>query len=384
MRIRTYVADNVQEAFYKVKSDMGKDAVILQTKWIKKGGFLGFFSKSMVEVVAANDISMKQEPVQKPMLSPVLPNIGKFENKPKFKDLENIRSDINEVKEMIKDLHKDQKMANDSDDFHLPSSLSSFYGRMISMQVDAEIAKDIITNCISSLSKNDIDDDDTNVYHTVKDEITLRMGRTAPIELTDGNRSIVAFVGPTGVGKTTTIAKLAAGFSLYRGKRVAMITADTFRVGAIEQLRLYGELLEIPVQTIYNTDDARRIMDELKDYDLILVDTTGTSPSNKMQIKKTKGLLDAISPTDVHMVISAATKDQDMDEILNSYKEMHYSKLLVTKLDETRTYGTILNAIKMTNCPLSYITSGQNVPDDIEIASSEKIAEMILGGVKYV
>ncbi len=210
------------------------------------------------------------------------------------------------------------------------------------------------------------------------------MGRTAPIELTDGNRSIVAFVGPTGVGKTTTIAKLAAGFSLYRGKRVAMITADTFRVGAIEQLRLYGELLEIPVQTIYNTDDARRIMDELKDYDLILVDTTGTSPSNKMQIKKTKGLLDAISPTDVHMVISAATKDQDMDEILNSYKEMHYSKLLVTKLDETRTYGTILNAIKMTNCPLSYITSGQNVPDDIEIASSEKIAEMILGGVKYV
>ncbi len=384
MRIRTYVADNVQEAFYKVKSDMGKDAVILQTKWIKKGGFLGFFSKSMVEVVAANDISMKQEPVQKPMLSPVLPNIGKFENKPKFEDLENIRSDINEVKEMIKDLHKDQKMANDSDDFHLPSSLSSFYGRMISMQVDAEIAKDIITNCISSLSKNDIDDDDTNVYHTVKDEITLRMGRTAPIELSDGNRSIVAFVGPTGVGKTTTIAKLAAGFSLYRGKRVAMITADTFRVGAIEQLRLYGELLEIPVQTIYNTDDARRIMDELKDYDLILVDTTGTSPSNKMQIKKTKGLLDAISPTDVHMVISAATKDQDMDEILNSYKEMHYSKLLVTKLDETRTYGTILNAIKMTNCPLSYITSGQNVPDDIEIASSEKIAEMILGGVKYV
>lgn len=384
MRIRTYVADNVQEAFYKVKSDMGKDAVILQTKWIKKGGFLGFFSKSMVEVVAANDISMKQEPVQKPMLSPVLPNIGKFENKPKFEDLENIRSDINEVKEMIKDLHKDQKMANDSDDFHLPSSLSSFYGRMISMQIDAEIAKDIITNCISSLSKNDIDDDDTNVYHTVKDEITLRMGRTAPIELTDGNRSIVAFVGPTGVGKTTTIAKLAAGFSLYRGKRVAMITADTFRVGAIEQLRLYGELLEIPVQTIYNTDDARRIMDELKDYDLILVDTTGTSPSNKMQIKKTKGLLDAISPTDVHMVISAATKDQDMDEILNSYKEMHYSKLLVTKLDETRTYGTILNAIKMTNCPLSYITSGQNVPDDIEIASSEKIAEMILGGVKYV
>jgi flagellar biosynthesis protein FlhF len=383
MRIRTYVADNVQEAFYKVKSDMGKDAVILQTKWIKKGGFLGFFSKSMVEVVAANDINMKQEPVQKPLLSPTLPNIGKFENKSKAEDLENIRSDINEVKEMIKDLYKDQKSAIDLDDFHLPSNLSSFYGRMISMQVDVEIAKDIITNCISSLSKNNMADG-TNIYHAIKDEITLRMGPTMPIELTDGNRSIVAFVGPTGVGKTTTIAKLAANFSLYRGKRVAMITADTFRVGAIEQLRLYGELLEIPVHTIYNTDDARRIMEELKAYDLILVDTTGTSPSNKIQIKKTKGLLDTLSPTDVHMVISAATKDQDMDEILSSYKEMRYSKLLITKLDETRTYGTILNAVKMTDCPLSYITSGQNVPDDIEIASSEKIAEMILGGVNDV
>ncbi|MGI6484886.1 MAG: flagellar biosynthesis protein FlhF [Thermoanaerobacterales bacterium] len=382
MKIRTYVADNVQEAFYKVKSDMGKDALILQTKWVKKGGFLGLFSKTMVEVVAANDINVKKEQTQRPMSRPVLPNIERIQNKFQSEDLENIRSDINEVKQMLYKLHDGQKRVADGT-FSLPTKFSDFYGRMISNQVDTKIARDIISSVIKALSKDTVIDD-KNIYNAVKNEISDRIGCTSPIDLVYDGCSVVAFVGPTGVGKTTTIAKLASHFALYQGKEVAMITADTFRVGAIEQLKLYGELLGVPVRTIYNFDDTKKIMEELKSYDLLLIDTTGTSPNNKLQIRKTKGLLEALAPTDVYMVISAATKGQDICQILNNYKEMNYNKLLITKLDETNTYGPILNAIEITKCPLSYITSGQNVPDDIEIASSEKIAEMILGGIKNV
>ena len=207
--------------------------------------------------------------------------------------------------------------------------------------------------------------------------------KTEPIELTN-SKNIVAFVGPTGVGKTTTIAKLAAHFSLYKEKKVAMITADTFRVGAIEQLKLYGDLLEIPVLVIYRPEDIKNMLLDLSGFDLLLVDTMGFSPNNRMQIKKIKGLLDVIDPTDIHIVISAATKNQDMIQILNNYKELNYKKLIITKLDETKSYGMILNALKTTGCSLSYLTAGQNVPDDIEIASAEKIADMILEEGKNV
>jgi flagellar biosynthesis protein FlhF len=158
-----------------------------------------------------------------------------------------------------------------------------------------------------------------------------------------------------------------------------MITADTFRVGAIEQLKLYGDLLEIPVLVVYRPEDIKHILADLNDYDLLLVDTMGFSPNNRMQIKKIKGLLDFMNPHDIHVVISAATKNQDMVDILKNYKELQYKKIIITKLDETKSYGMVLNALNIAGCKLSYFTMGQNVPDDIEIASADKIADMILG-----
>ena len=136
--------------------------------------------------------------------------------------------------------------------------------------------------------------------------------------------------------------------------------------------------------TVYRFEDVKNVLADLNDYDLLLVDTMGFNPNNRMQIKKIKGLLDIINPDDIHVVISAATKNKDMVDVLNNYKELQYKKIIITKLDETKSYGVILNALKIAGCNLSYFTMGQNVPDDIEIASVDKIAEMILGEINNV
>ena len=163
-----------------------------------------------------------------------------------------------------------------------------------------------------------------------------------------------------------------------------MITADTFRVGAVEQLKLYGKILEIPVIVVNSPEEIRGLLSTLSEYELILVDTMGSSPNNKMQIKRIKRMLEQLVPNEIHMVLSAASKTREIGEILDSYSELNYDKLLFTKLDETKSYGVILNAVNHANCNLSYVTVGQNVPDDIKEASAEEIAEIILGEGTYV
>jgi len=373
MIIKTYVADNVQEAFYKVKSEMGKDAIILQTKYVKKGGFLGLFSKRMVEVVAANDINTTGSSAKKQMsIPPYIPPIKDQSGK----NIEELKSEINEVKTLLKNLY--EMKSNFSETSSVEPHFKPFYDKMTSMELHSEVIDEIFKNVSKRLNGNS---DEKLVYNLVKEELCSYLNKIEPIETE--KHSVVAFVGPTGVGKTTTIAKLAANFTLYQKKKVAMITADTFRVGAIEQLKLYGELLEIPVVVAYRPEDLKNIMKELTDYDILLVDTMGSSPNNRMQIRKMKNILDTIEPTEIHLVLSATTKTGELDNILENYRELKYNKILITKLDETRTYGIIANALSLSKCCLSYITMGQNVPDDIKIASSENIAELILGESKY-
>jgi flagellar biosynthesis protein FlhF len=383
MKIKTYVANNMQEALYKIKSDLGKDAIILQTKHIRKGGILGFFSRSMVEVVAANDLAVTQTPSKKAYTNtrihetvPPIQPTGSIE----FQDIKN---DLGEVKDMIKNLYSNHLQKSLVSEWGFSPVFERFYKKMMAMEINEELINSIFSKVSQALKPEELKDENV-LFTTIKNELISQIGKIEPIHLSEDKNVIVAFIGPTGVGKTTTIAKLAAKFTLYHEKKVAMITADTFRVGAIEQLKTYGELLEIPVEVIYGNDDIKTALNRVKGYDLVLIDTMGSSPNNKMQIKKVKSLLDAVNPTDIYMVISATTKSRDIGDILNNYKELNFNKLIITKLDETRTYGTIMNAVKMTDSNLSYFTVGQNVPDDIEIASAEKLAGMILGENTYV
>jgi flagellar biosynthesis protein FlhF len=190
---------------------------------------------------------------------------------------------------------------------------------------------------------------------------------------------VVALVGPTGVGKTTTIAKIAAIEALSTKKKVGLVTIDTYRIGAVEQLKIYADILGLPFEVINSTDDIERCFDNLKDCDSIFVDTTGRSIKNIMQLSELKLYLDRIKPDTTYLVVSMTTKYHDLLQILKGFGTMDYNRLILTKLDETTTYGSILNVAYNTKAPISYMTTGQNVPDDLKEAAKDMLLELVIG-----
>jgi flagellar biosynthesis protein FlhF len=195
----------------------------------------------------------------------------------------------------------------------------------------------------------------------------------------NGKPVTVIFVGPTGVGKTTTLAKIAANYLLNRKKTVGLITADTYRIAAVEQLKTYAEILGIPVSVAYTPAEMKEAVSLHSDKDLILIDTAGRSHKNKAQFEELKALIAASAADEVYLVLSATTSQRNCREILNSYSFLSDYKLLFTKADETPVLGIILNVRYMTGKSLSYITTGQSVPDDIETANIDKITKNLMG-----
>ena len=189
----------------------------------------------------------------------------------------------------------------------------------------------------------------------------------------------MAFIGPTGVGKTTTIAKLAARCSLQIKRKVSLITIDTYRIAAVEQLKTYARIMNIPLFVSYTPEEMRRSIAENRDSALILIDTAGRSQADGEQIIDLKNYFGGGSGIEVMLVLSATTKNRDLRDITTRFSPIDAGKLIFTKLDETTTYGSIVNEAVRTKLPIAYFTAGQNVPDDIEAASPAKLARMLLG-----
>jgi flagellar biosynthesis protein FlhF len=211
----------------------------------------------------------------------------------------------------------------------------------------------------------------------LRDMIAHRIASAGPITLTPGQLKAVALIGPTGVGKTTTIAKLAAHFALVEHKRVALLTVDTYRIAAVEQLKNYGQIIDIPVGVAYNQAEVLPVVEQFADYDLLLIDTAGRSQKNRLQVGELKTLLEAVN-CETHLVLSAPIKEDDMLESVQRFSAARVDRLLFSKLDETGTYGTLLNVADQSGIPLSYLTTGQKVPEDIEVAEGSKLASLLL------
>lgn len=219
----------------------------------------------------------------------------------------------------------------------------------------------------------------SNVYQ----KMILKMGQPSTISLAKKGPKVVFFIGSTGVGKTTTIAKLASEFKMEKKKKVALITIDTYRLKATDQLGEYASIMKIPMSVIYEPEELSEKVSNLHDYDLILVDTSGFShKNNEMRenvVKLINGLDDKFEK-EVYLVLSATTKYRDLKEILDSYKEFTDFNMIFTKLDETTNLGNILNCRLYSGNSLSYVTNGQNVPNDIEVVDTQKIVKQLLGG----
>lgn len=246
-------------------------------------------------------------------------------------------------------------------------------------------AKDLDAGLLARIFSYLQDKIDKGEIREGQEERALRelMGRTvriAPEEFAPGKgKKVWAFVGPTGVGKTTTVAKLAARFALQGGKKVGLITVDTFRIAAVEQLKTYAGIMDVPLRVALDAADFKKAVDDYRDYDVVLVDTAGQSPRDEEALAALLETFPADVETEIHLVLSITTRSRDLEKILRHYTPVRVGKLVLTKLDETECVGPLLFLPVVSRLPLAYLTTGQNVPDDIEPATPEAVVAHLMG-----
>lgn len=386
MIIKKFQAATEQEAVLMAKEELGSNAVVLNIKTTKQRGFQRFFKKDIVEITAALEEkhTTSSIPISKINVA-VSQNILEEEKQPTAieEKLDNLQSMLeSRMKKMdVEEEKAETKGKKEGKNVNF-SFLQLVYNQMLENEVDEKYANQIIGEIESSIKKEaNLDSILSGIYQ----KIILKLGIPHEITLKEGETETVFFVGPTGVGKTTTIAKIASDFKLEKKAKVAMITSDTYRIAAVEQLRTYANILDIPLQVVYTIEELNDAIEQFKDYDLILVDTAGRSHKNKEQCREMQHLVNDCKLLDgmkkeVYLVLSAATKYKDLLNIVEVYSEMGKYSIIFTKLDETTALGNILNVRLNTSSDLSYVTSGQTVPDDIGVLDAQKLAKHLLGG----
>ena len=247
---------------------------------------------------------------------------------------------------------------------------------LLENDVDRQIAEKIVDKLPVNYKNLDIENIELKrwIIHQIQEQLHTIEGITIP----DNGRKVVAFIGATGVGKTTTIAKLAAEFAIQKGYKVALVTADTYRISAVEQLKTYSDIMGMPIHVVYTGNELKNVLDTNLDKQLILIDTAGRSPQNSDQMEELKALLQVDDTIEKYLVLSATTKYKDALDIVEKFSLCQPDKVIFTKIDETRNIGTIVNLIYEFPLPLSYMTTGQNVPDDIELVDPDKLVQLIL------
>lgn len=419
MTIKKFQGKTEEEATLKAKQEFGAGTVIMNVKEVKPKGFFKAFKNSTYEVTAAMEENEKKftrsgkidfsadETIELPRPETARPEAARPERrKPESAAVENMWATL---EEKMKNEGKRENVVENNLEEKL-ESLQNFLEKKLAPEETKEEAIEEVPEdeglkflkmIYSILLENEVDEKYVNqimdevetvwkkgssvdyILSSIYQKMILKFGQPQAIELTENKPKLVFFVGPTGVGKTTTIAKIASRFKVEKGKKVALLTADTYRIAAADQLRTYANILETPIQVIYSAEELNEALKEWKDYDLVLVDTTGMSHKNEEQKDDIKNLISGVAEEyekEIYLVLSATTKYRDLKEIADSYKENYDFKLVFTKLDETSCYGNILNMKLYTGADLSYVTCGQNVPEDIELFNVQKNVKILLGG----
>ena len=387
MIIKKFQASTEQEAVLMAKEEMGSNAVVLNIKSTKQRGLKKLFKKDVVEITAALEEKQTTSSIPSSRINvAVAEDTPEEEKQPTAieEKLDNLQSMLeSRMKEMDAENLDKPELKDKKEEKNVNFSfLQLVYNQMLENEVDEKYANQIIGEIESSIKKeSNLDSILSGIYQ----KIVLKLGIPHEISLKEGEPALVFFVGPTGVGKTTTIAKIASDFKLEKKAKVAMITSDTYRIAAVEQLRTYANILDIPLQVVYTIEELNHAIELFKDYDLILVDTAGRSHKNKEQCREIQHLVNDCTllqgmRREIFLVLSAATKYKDLLNIVDVYSQMGKYSIIFTKLDETSALGNILNIRLNTSADISYVTSGQTVPDDISILDAQKLAKHLLGG----
>lgn len=363
----------MKEAVALVKADFGQEAVILHTKRVRKGGLFGIFSRPKVEVIAATESRRRATPqtaVEIPWKSTAA---GQTEPSPLSV---HAASEISQVRAELEEIKLALQVNGSRIEEEFPAA-RIVRNRLLQQEVHEDFIQELLA-VVKSRGTRDQLTDRNWVNQRIRSELVAGIDCADLKEIAD-KAKVQCLVGPTGVGKTTTIAKLAANFSLLGRKKVALITVDTYRIAAVEQLKTYAEIIGVPVDVAFTPKELKERIAARADWDMILIDTAGRSHRNKMQMQELRAFLDVMDNPCIHLVLSATTRFVDTLDIIERFGHLPFNYLILTKLDETSTYGMLYNAVRLTGKPLSYLTNGQNVPDDIELAEASKVAELILG-----
>ncbi|MCM1025677.1 MAG: flagellar biosynthesis protein FlhF [Roseburia sp.] len=406
MIIKRFSARTEEEAIEAAKKELGAGVVVMNVKNTKKKGFAGIFGGKQVEVTVAleeDSDSVSAPPREKPreavrpaerqaeqpggMSGPATAvGEGSRNIEKKLDSLQTLlvnrfqqeEARAEQASQETAEVPEEEKEPVEEEDQEQKKFMRLLYNTMLENEVDEKYANQIMEDAEKAKKPNlPFDYILANVYQ----KMVLKFGRADGIRPAENGPRTLLFMGPTGVGKTTTIAKIASHFAMEEKKKVALLTADTYRIAAAEQLRTYANILEVPFRVVYTEEEAKAAILSFRDFDYIFIDTAGHSYQNEELLEKMKRLLGAVAEAGEYqafLVLAATTKYKDLTRIAASYKKLTDYQLIFTKLDETTNLGNMLNVKQFTESEIAYVTLGQNVPDDIELFNPQKTVKQLL------
>jgi flagellar biosynthesis protein FlhF len=397
MELKKFYADNMQDALKKIKSDLGPDAVIISSKMVRpKKGLKGLFSKKMIEVVVSYDESdYKKKPVFtniKPVFSenkPVFsinpagpePKENFFDmvtdfNAPKMKESggRGLDEKIGEIKDILSQFSDKIGYYNNVSEPNFSAEIKTLYRRLLDNDFERELANEICieTQQISEKMKAKPED-------VIRSILKDTLGQPHYVQHTKYRQKVIMLAGPTGVGKTTTLVKMAS-FLTYKNKlNVGIINTDVYRVAAQEHLKAYSEILNTTMKTIYKPEEIKEALREMEKMDVVLIDTAGKLSKDQAYQKELKVLVEVGDIDEIYLTVSASTSEKVLRSILKDFEFLKNFNVIVTKMDEVQSRGVLFFISNLSKRPLSYMTTGQNVPDDIQQVKPEEIVRSVMG-----
>jgi flagellar biosynthesis protein FlhF len=375
MGAKTYRARTMKEALNRVRRDLGGDAVILASREVRRRRLLGLGPRQLVEVTASatmpsSHTTLLHQSTGNDRSNDTAGTTLSPEAQAHF------GAQLSQLHAMVETLSRQGRIDHLLPD--LPGELIPCYGRLLEAEIPEVLARRLVLHIADNIDPSHTGNPavlQSTLYEAVEQCILI----APPIRAVPGTRRMVALVGPTGVGKTTTVAKLAANLKLVHGLRVGLITVDTYRIAAVEQLKTYAEIIDLPLAVANDPGQMRQALDELGAVDMVFIDTAGRGPRDEVKIRELADFMAQARPDEVHLVLSAGTAERTLKSAVERFASVRADRLILSKLDEAEGLGAILGVLGQANLPVSYLTTGQAVPDDIEPASRRRLARLILG-----
>jgi flagellar biosynthesis protein FlhF len=421
VKARTYLAHTMDEAVAAVRRDLGSDAVILETRTTRRGGMLGLFARSIIELRAATASEVRrsrsdavpvvpgsrhaQEVYAKSSSTPSAgtPRVQRLQTQQMAKDMlatletsaatattrpavesasVEMHEELGAIRDLVERVLQGQHVVPGQEAVAaVPDDVLDVYTDLIGQEVSEELAREVIESVSSELSG-----DERRNPESVRRCLIKHLSAFIPVSngsllanSPDERPLTLALVGPTGVGKTTTVAKIAAAYRIRQNRNVGLITLDTYRIAAIEQLRTYADIIGVPMSVARNGDELRQALEDMKDLDVVLIDTAGRSQKDVDRIQDLADLLAIANPHETHLVLAGTASRSVLLNEAEEFSRVGVDRIVLTKLDEAVCFGMLVDVVHRIGADLSFLTTGQEVPDHIETARSSRLAELVVG-----